>query len=137
MHFKRWMMALALFVPAIALADTRCEKILKKLGDQLTDISCFESSDLTTNNPATTPPDNSLAGAPLFAFTPRGDRAILINALVTPPVTTPITKTVPGVQINARIASDPSGEARFLLRLPDNWNGRLVVAGTPAQRRDR
>ena len=38
------------------------------------------------------------------------------------------------MQINARIASDPYHEARFLLRLPDDWNGKLVVAGTPAQR---
>jgi len=30
---------------------------------------------------------------------------------------TPIPAAVPGVQLNARIASDPTGEARFLLRL--------------------
>jgi pimeloyl-ACP methyl ester carboxylesterase len=127
-------MALAFFLPAVAFAETRCEQILKKLGDQLADVNCFESTDLTTNNPLTTPLDNSIPGLPPFAFTPRGDRSILINALVTPPVTTPITKAVPGVQINAKIASDPTGQARFLLRLPDDWNGRLVVAGTPAQR---
>src|SRR5581483_1132158 len=39
-----------------------------------------------------------------------------------------------GVQINARIASDPQGQARFLLRLPDDWNGRLVVAGASGTR---
>src|SRR6185295_14060896 len=37
-------------------------------------------------------------------------------------------------QINARIASDPTGQGRFLLRLPDNWNGRLVVAGASGTR---
>jgi len=100
---------------------------------------------LTTNGDATdvnptTPPDNVWQpGLPLplppFAFTPRTDRAILINAVASPPEDkTPITKAVPGLQINARIASDATGEARFLLRLPDNWNGKLVVAGTPAQR---
>jgi hypothetical protein len=41
---------------------------------------------------------------------------------------------VPGVQINARIASDTQGQARFLLRLPDDWNGRLVVAGASGTR---
>ena len=46
----------------------------------------------------------------------------------------PITKVVPGVQINARIASDPTGQARFLLRLPNDWNGRLVVAGASGTR---
>jgi hypothetical protein len=46
----------------------------------------------------------------------------------------PITKVVPGVQINARIASDPTGQARFLLRLPNDWNGRLVVAGSSGTR---
>src|SRR5207253_9313280 len=41
---------------------------------------------------------------------------------------------VPGLQIQARIASDPKGEARFLLRLPNDWNGRLVVAGASGTR---
>ena len=41
---------------------------------------------------------------------------------------------MPGVQLNARIASDPQGQARFLLRLPDSWNGRLVVAGASGTR---
>ena len=41
---------------------------------------------------------------------------------------------MPGVQLNARIASDPQGQARFLLRLPNNWNGRLVVAGASGTR---
>ena len=47
---------------------------------------------------------------------------------------TPITKAVPGIQLNARIASDPQGQARFLLRLPNDWNGRLVVAGASGTR---
>ena len=46
----------------------------------------------------------------------------------------PITKVVPGLQIQARIASDPTGQARFLLRLPNDWNGRLVVAGASGTR---
>ena len=41
---------------------------------------------------------------------------------------------MPGIQINARIAGDPEGQARFLLRLPDDWNGRLVVAGASGTR---
>jgi hypothetical protein len=41
---------------------------------------------------------------------------------------------VPGLQLDARIASDPTGQARFLLRLPNDWNGRLVVAGASGTR---
>ena len=132
MFFKRCILAVALLAPTVAFAGPRCDAILKKLGDQLADPQCKESADLTTNNPDTTPLDNSLPGLPAGAFTPRTDRAVLVNLAATPPVTTPITKAVPGVQINARIASDPAGQARFLLRLPDNWNGRLVVAGAPS-----
>ena len=49
----------------------------------------------------------------------------------------PITKVVPGVQIKARIASDPLGQARFLLRVPNDWNGRTwswrVLPGTRSE----
>jgi hypothetical protein len=131
--------------PLAANALTRCEAVLQAFGSDLADATCYEKNDLTTNGDTgdvspTTPADNaSLPGlpspVPLFAFTPRTDRAIWINALTTPPSdTTPITKIVPGLQINARIASDPKGQARFLLRLPNNWNGRLVVSGTASQR---
>src|SRR5216110_3368825 len=41
---------------------------------------------------------------------------------------------VPGLQLQAHIASDPLGQARFLLRLPADWNGRLVVAGASGTR---
>ena len=86
---------------------------------------------MTTNNLATTPANNSLAGLPVLAFTPITDRGVIA------PVAgqrTPITKAVPGIQLDARIAADPTGQARFLLRLPDSWNGRLVVAGASGTR---
>ncbi len=114
-----------------AAAPSRCDRILSELSSQLADATCFESADLTTKNPSTTPLDNSLPGLPVGAFTPRTDRAVLVAA---PPRGTPITQAVPGIQIQARIADDPTGEARFLLRLPDDWNGRLVVAGASSQR---
>src|SRR2546430_1731361 len=69
----------------------------------------------------TTPLDNSGVdkdGNPLptGAFTPRTDRTVIApDALNKTPIDP--SRSFPGVQIQARIASDPTGEARFLLRL--------------------
>jgi hypothetical protein len=114
-----------------ASAASRCDRLLEQLGPRLAGATCFESADLTTNNAATTPPDNSLADLPRFAFTPQTDRGA-----ISPPAgfRTPITKTVPGLQIGARVEDDPLGEARILIRLPDDWNGRMVVAGASGTR---
>src|SRR5436853_5647359 len=116
--------ALFIVFPLSAYAGVTCPDVLKAIGKELVDASCGRSGDLTTTNPATTPANNSIPGLPLFAFTPQTDRAV-----ISPAVPTPVTKAVPGIQLNARIASDPLGQARFLLRLPADWNGSLVVAG--------
>jgi len=108
-----------------------CKALLAEFDDQLADATCVESADLTTNNPATTPQNNSIAGLPALAFTPVTDRAVISP---NPPNRTQITKAVPGLQIAARVAGDPTGEGRFLLRLPDDWNGKLVVAGASGTR---
>src|SRR5215471_2439056 len=124
--------ALFLFlVPFPAGAAVTCESVLKALGPSLADVTCFASTDLTTANPLTTPANNSQPGLPPFAFTPQTDRSVISP---NPPNRTPITKAVPGIQLDARIASDPTGQARFLLRLPNGWNGRLVVAGASGTR---
>ena len=133
-----WVLALG---PAVlvaiggsAAAATRCGRLLSRLANQIVaaaDTSCFESPDLTTANPDTTPADNSLAGLPAGAFTPTTDRQVISPSA---PNRTPITKAVPGVQLDARIAGDPAGEARMLIRLPNQWNGQLVVAGTSGTR---
>jgi predicted esterase len=128
--------ALFLFIPFSAgAAGLTCDAVLKALRGELADVTCFQSEDLTTANERpgqlTTPPDNPIATLPAFAYTPRTDRAVVSpNA----PDRTPITKAVPGLQIQARIASDPLGQARFLLRLPADWNGRLVVGGASGTR---
>jgi len=120
---------LLLLVPFSARADVTCADVLKSLGSRLAEPTCFQSADLTTNNPVTTPANNSLAGLPAGAFTPVTDRGVIAPSAGK---RTPITKTVPGLQLNARIASD--SQARFLLRLPNDWNGRLVVAGASGTR---
>ena len=127
----RCMGSLALVLGATAAHADRCSNLIKAFGDSLADVSCVESTDLTTANPATTPANNSLPGVPPLAFTPQTDRATIAPDAAHRP---PIGAAVPGIQLNARIASDPTGQARFLLRLPSKWNGRLVVAGASGTR---
>jgi hypothetical protein len=122
-------LSLLLLSVAVSARADKCADVLARIGPVLADATCVASSDLTTNNPATTPGNNSILGLPGGAFTPVTDRGV-----ISPTVHTAITHAVPGVQLNARIADDPTKEARFLLRLPDDWNGRLVVAGASGTR---
>ena len=131
MYLRIGSTAALLLVAFSAHAKLTCADVLKALSRDLVDATCFVSTDLTTNNEQTTPLNNSIPGLPPLAFTPRTDRDVISpNA----PNRTPITKTVPGLQIQARIAGDPTNQARFLLRLPNDWNGRLVVAGASGTR---
>jgi hypothetical protein len=123
--------ALLLAIPLSAHARLTCADVLKALSKELADATCFVSTDLTTKNPQTTPGDNTLQGVPPGAFTPTTDRTVISPR---GDANTKIEKMVPGLQIQARIASDPLGQARFLLRLPNDWNGRLVVAGASGTR---
>src|SRR5215472_7024326 len=116
-----------MMLAARANAMNTCERVLRYLEDRAADVVCLESPDLTTNNPATTPEDNSLPGLPIGAFTPRTDRATISLG-------TQIDHEVPGIQVQGRFADDPTGEARFLLRFPNHWNGKLVVAGASGTR---
>jgi hypothetical protein len=122
---------------ARAQASSGCDRLIEQLGDALSDVVCFESPDLTTRNNLapplgpTTPANNSLPGLPPLAFTPMTDRSTIAPSA---PFRRPIAHAVPGLQIQARIASDPTGQARFLLRLPADWNGQLVVAGASGTR---
>src|SRR4051812_5555986 len=127
----RLALAIAILASSPAFAATRCDRILAAFGNRLADAVCFESPDLTTNNPATTPANNSIAGLAVGAFTPQTDRGVISP---NPPNRTPIIRVVPGIQLDARVVDDPTGEARFVLRLPNDWNGRLVVAGASGTR---
>src|SRR5262245_5609579 len=124
--------AVSFVTPSAAAAG--CAEVEAALAGPAVDIVCFESPDLTTTNTGgpptgpTTPADNALPGLPTGAFTPRTDRAVITD------VPTPITRTVAGLQVQGRFADDPAGQARFLLRFPHDWNGRLVVAGASETR---
>jgi hypothetical protein len=131
----RLALAIAILASSPAFADTHCAQVLAALGSRLAEATCFDSVDLTTNNPATTPPNNSLAGQKPFAFTPITDRSVIAPALAGNRTPIPVGKAVPGIQINARVVGAPDdNQPRFLLRLPDDWNGRLVVAGASGTR---
>ncbi len=123
--------AILAVMPLSAAAGLSCADVLKALHKELADATCFASADLTTSNEQTTPPDNSNPALPPFAFTPRTDRSVISPSAGK---RAPVTRAVPGLQIQARIAADPQGQARFLLRLPEDWNGRLVVAGASGTR---
>src|SRR5687767_8508996 len=108
-----------------AYAQDVCSNVKLALLAEAQDVQCAPSSDLTTNNQNTTPQDNSRLGLPPSAFTPRTDaQAVSPDA----PARTPVTRAVPGLQITGGMADD--ADARWVLRLPESWNGRIVV-GVP------
>jgi hypothetical protein len=128
-------LTLALLVPFAANASARCDAVLAAFGNKLVGATCFDKTDLTTNGDSdtlqpTTPADDSL-GLPAGAFRPQTDRKVLVD--IPGGDITPITTAVPGLQISGWFASDPAHEARFLLRLPNNWNGK---SWSPARRRN-
>jgi hypothetical protein len=75
-----------------ASAAAQCDRLLALLDTRIADATCFESADLTTDYPATTPANNFLSGLPAGAFTPQTDRSV-----ISPPAgfRTPITKAAP------------------------------------------
>jgi len=136
-------LALAPF-PLAAHAAPNCAAIEQFLAGKAIGVVCFHSDDLRTNNAVTTPANNSIGtfadGATLpgvsvlglpanfGSFTPVTDRGVISNGPA------PTTGPVPGIQVEGWYADDPTQQARFLLRFPDNWNGKLVVAGASGTR---
>jgi hypothetical protein len=136
-----------LYLPVLLLTCTLAAQaascpsdLTNSLAGKAVGVVCFHSPDLTTKNigiidsatspPAgpTTPPDNSITGLPARAFTPTADRGVISTGPA------PIQAPVPGFEVEAYFANDPTHQARFLLRLPDQWNGKLVVAGASGTR---
>jgi hypothetical protein len=102
-----------------------CGSVTAALAGRVQDLRCVDSPDLTTQNPDTTPLDNSRTDLPPLAFTPRTDRASVVSDVQR----TPIAHAVPGLQITGAMADDAG--ARFVIRLPaTGFTGRLIV-GVP------
>jgi hypothetical protein len=141
-------LALAPFAGAVHAAPS-CADMTRFLAGKATEVVCFHTDDLLTANKQTTnpitPTDNSILhfadGSALpgfglppsvppggFGFTPMTDRATISNG----PVAS--DHAVPGIQVEGWYADDPTKQARFLLRFPDDWNGKLVVAGASGTR---
>ncbi|HEV2977553.1 MAG TPA: 3-hydroxybutyrate oligomer hydrolase family protein [Casimicrobiaceae bacterium] len=127
--------------PGSAFAALDCADVGGFLAGPALGVVCFHSEDLRTNNTVTTPPDNSItafangtafpgSSAGSGSFTPTKDRGVISNG----PTPTPAPAAVPGLQVQGWFADDPSYEARFVLRFPDTWNGKLVVAGASGTR---
>jgi hypothetical protein len=110
---------------APAFSQDACSQIRLALLADTQDVQCVQSADLTTANQNTTPQDNSRPGLPPSAFTPRTD------AMAVSPdgaARTPIRGPVPGLQVTGAMADDI--DARWVLRIPEGWNGKIVV-GVP------
>jgi len=149
--FTRRALLLALSsLPIAATAAPSCADLQAYLADKTAgELVCFHSDDLRTMTPETrvppiTPPNNSIQtfadGTPLpgvsvlglptnfGSFTPITDRGVISTG------PTPTATKVPGIQVEGWFADDPTHQARFVLRFPDDWNGKLVVAGASGTR---
>ena len=124
---------------AAVSAAPGCPEMQQFLSDKAVGVVCFHSDDLRTNNPVTTPANNSILtfadGTPLpgllggvNGFTPVTDRGVISNGPA------PTAAAVPGIQVEGWFADDPTKQARFVLRFPDDWNGKLVVGGSSGTR---
>src|SRR2546423_11890889 len=116
MHL-RLVSCVALLLSSAAFAAPpadRCSRLLAAFRDRLVNPTCFESTDLTTNGPATTPADNSITGLPAGAFTPTTHPTVISPG---PGNTTLIARPVAGVQLQASIAAHPTRHGRVLPRL--------------------
>src|SRR3989441_12716990 len=91
------------------LAQDACSEVKLALLAETQNVDCTVSADLTTANPDTTPQDNSRAGLPPSAFTPRTDaQAVSPDA----PYRTPLTRAVPGLPVTAGVAGEPDRAGR-------------------------
>ncbi|GAC1444701.1 MAG: tannase/feruloyl esterase family alpha/beta hydrolase [Vulcanimicrobiaceae bacterium] len=75
-------------------------------------------------------PDMRYSFGPTIAKAPGVDPAGDAKALIAPSYVSPATAPIPGDVTTGSYAANE----RFVLRVPTAWNGKLVIAGTPATR---
>ena len=83
----------------------------------------------TTSEPAAVP-DLRFGSAPTPPPQPGFDPAGDARALIAPTWRTPAAQPIPGDQFLGSYAQDE----RYVIRIPQKWNGSLVVCGTPGTR---
>ena len=107
---SRWLssvLAVAVLPGVGAASDGgRCDALMARFASVLAEIECFESTDLTTNGANTTPAEQLHRRR----FRPLRSRPVTDRGVIAPaaPDQTPLTKAVPGIQLEARIADDPT-----------------------------
>jgi hypothetical protein len=117
-----------------ASAALTCADIEQFLLDKAQGVVCFATADLRASIPTAppiTPANDTIRfpdGTPVppFGITSATDPTVISTGYTTP-------TAVPGIQVSGWFNDDPD-QARFLLRFPANWNGRLVVAGASGTR---
>jgi 3HB-oligomer hydrolase (3HBOH)/Tannase and feruloyl esterase len=120
-------------------AALTCADIEHFLSDKAVGVNCSKLDDLRATDPLSapvTPPNSPTAGSVTYADgtpVPAGAISATTDPTVISIAPTPTVAKVPGIQVSGWYVEDPR-QARFLLRLPETWNGKLVVAGASGTR---
>jgi hypothetical protein len=123
-------------------AGLTCPDIEQFLMDKAKGVVCQSLADLRATSPTATlllpqppvtPLNNSITNADGSAL-PGGAISSQTDPTVISVAPTPTSDPVPGIQVSGWFADDPTNQARFLLRFPADWNGKLVVAGASGTR---
>jgi len=124
---------------AASSAALTCDDIKHFLSDKAVGVECFRTDDLRAGVPPTppiTPANSPLPGSVTYpdgTAVPGGAISAATDPTVISIGPTPTSAKVPGLQASGWYLEEPR-QARFLLRFPDTWNGKLVVAGASGTR---
>jgi hypothetical protein len=124
---------------AVSSEALTCEDLTHFLADKAVGVQCFKTDDLRATNPVSqpiTPANSPAAGSVTYpdgSAVPFGAISASTDPTVISIAPTPTTAKIPGIQVSGWYVEEPT-QARFLLRFPQNWNGKLVVAGVSGTR---
>lgn len=118
-HHWGLMLGMVALLATVSPAHAALDPNSGVLAEELVDVTIQTLADLTTA------PQRAIGPLAVHADA----RAI---APANPADWTPIHGPVPGVLVRGTIKDDP--QARFLIRLPASWNGKLVVGGSSGTR---